>query len=47
MIVLHYVQTGAIEELAQNGRGIKRASLRSGDFLDCLAARSRALCASK
>jgi hypothetical protein len=36
---------GRLEEPAQNGRGVKRAAQRSGEFLCCLAARSRALCA--
>jgi hypothetical protein len=34
----------APEEHAQNGRGIKRTGLKS-EFLRCLAARIRALCA--
>jgi hypothetical protein len=35
----------AFEELAQNGRGVGRTTQRA-DFLSCLAARNRALCAS-
>jgi hypothetical protein len=35
----------SFEELAQNGHGIKRAARRSGEFLHCLAACIRALCA--
>jgi hypothetical protein len=36
-----------IEETAHNGPGIRRAAQRISGFLRCLAARSRALCASK
>jgi hypothetical protein len=36
----------ALEEHAQNGRGSKRAARRASEFLRCLAARIRALCAS-
>ena len=35
----------ALEEPAQNGPGIKRATQRASGFLLCLVARSRALCA--
>jgi hypothetical protein len=35
----------ALEKLAQNGRGVKRATQRAGEFLCCMAARIRALCA--
>jgi hypothetical protein len=34
-----------LEKLAQNGRGVKRATQRAGEFLCCMAARIRALCA--
>ena len=33
------------KEPAQNGRDIKRAAQKSSEFLHCLAARIRALCA--
>ena len=33
------------EELAQNGRGVNRATQRASEFLCCLVARIRALCA--
>src|SRR6202034_679705 len=36
---------GGIRELAKNGRGIKRSVKRAYEFLCCLAARIRALCA--
>jgi hypothetical protein len=35
------------KERAQNGRGIRRATGKSGEFLHCLAARNRALSASR
>jgi hypothetical protein len=35
----------AFKELAQNDRGIKRATRRAGEFLSRLVARIRALCA--
>jgi hypothetical protein len=35
----------SFKEHAQNGRGVKRATRKSGEFLHCLAARIRALCA--
>jgi hypothetical protein len=35
----------AFEKLAQNGRGIKRATQRAAEFLCWLVARTRALCA--
>jgi hypothetical protein len=35
----------SFREPAQNGRGIERAALRSIEFLHCLAACIRALCA--
>ncbi len=37
----------AFEEDAQNGHGVKLATERASEFLSHLAARSRALCASK
>ncbi len=37
----------SIEELAQNGSGIKRATQSLGEVLRCLVARIRALCAFK
>ena len=48
----HAVQNGlpvlrTSKELAQNGRGIKRATRMSSEFLCCLVARSRALCTLK
>ena len=38
-------QLGALEEPAQNGRAAKRATRRATEFLRCLVARIRALCA--
>ena len=38
---------GTPEEHAQDGHGVERAARRDGEFLQCLAARSRALCASE
>jgi hypothetical protein len=35
----------ALEKLAQNERGVKRATQRAGKFLCCMAAHIRALCA--
>ena len=40
-------QQHVIEETAQNGRGVKRATQTVSGFLDCLAARIRDLYASK
>jgi plastocyanin len=37
----------SFEELAQDGRGVKRATQMLSEFLWCLAARIRALCASR
>jgi hypothetical protein len=34
-----------LEELARDGRGVKRSAQRSLEFLRCLLARSRVLCA--
>jgi len=36
---------GSPEELAQDGRGVKRAARNARELLRCLAARNRALCA--
>jgi len=36
---------GSPEELAQDGRGVKRAARNTRELLCCLAARNRALCA--
>jgi hypothetical protein len=38
---------GSSEELAQNGRGVKRAPPRAAGSFPCLGARIRALCASE
>jgi hypothetical protein len=36
-----------LRKIVQNGPGIKRAAQRADEFLSCLAARIRALCASE
>ena len=46
--VLDLAYTGsASEEFAQNGRGVKRVTPRTGELLSRPVARSRDLCASK
>ena len=45
--LMRLFSTHPSKELAQNGRGIKRATQILSEFLCCLAARIRALCASK